>query len=271
MYAVETEAVTKTYRYGETQIDALRGVTIQIETGRFIAIMGPSGSGKSTLLYLSGGMETPTSGRVLVEGIDLTALDDDSRTRLRRRRIGLMFQSFNLLPTLTAEENVALPLRLDGSSKPKALTRAREALAAVGLEKRLGHVPGSLSGGEQQRVAIARALVIQPAVLLADEPTGNLDSAAGRQVTRILRALVDEHHQTVVLVTHDETVAAEADVIIRLRDGQIENGICHDSACVPAVASTVDASAGVVHHKTNGAIAGESSSKHESAQSDLSS
>jgi putative ABC transport system ATP-binding protein len=222
MYAVDARELTKTYHIGEICVEAVRGVDVKVEPGGFLAIMGPSGSGKSTLLYLLGGIETATCGQILVEGTDLAALDENSRTRLRRRRIGFIFQSFNLLPTLSAEENVALPLRLDGLPKPKALERAREVLEMVGMGDRRLHIPGTLSGGEQQRVAIARALVIRPAVLLADEPTGNLDSASGMQVTKILRSLADEHGQTIVLVTHDESVAAAADSILRLRDGKID-------------------------------------------------
>jgi putative ABC transport system ATP-binding protein len=222
MYAIDARGLSKRYRTGEIWVEAVRGVDLRVEAGKFLAVMGPSGSGKSTLLYLLGGIETATSGQIFVEGIDMAALDDNARTRFRRQRIGFIFQSFNLLPTLSAEENVALPLRLDGFSKPDARLRAQEVLEMVAMDHRRTHVPGTLSGGEQQRVAIARALAIRPAVLLADEPTGNLDSANGRQVTKVLRSLVDEHRQTIVMVTHDEHVAAEADSIIRLRDGQIE-------------------------------------------------
>jgi putative ABC transport system ATP-binding protein len=223
MYTIDAQGLTKTYHIGEMCVEAVRGVSLKVDKGGFLAIMGPSGSGKSTLLYMLGGIETPTSGQILLEGIDLASLDDSARTKLRRKRIGFIFQSFNLLPTLTAEENAALPLRLDGLSKPVARQRADDVLEMVGMGHRREHLPGSLSGGEQQRVAIARALVICPAVLLADEPTGNLDSASGRQVTEILRNLADKHQQTIVLVTHDKSVAAAADSIIRLRDGQIDS------------------------------------------------
>jgi putative ABC transport system ATP-binding protein len=187
-----------------------------------LAIMGRSGSGKSTLLTLLGGVDVPTSGQVLLEGKDLATLTDDNRTLIRRRRIGFVFQAFNLLPILTAEENVALPLELDGVPAKEAHERAARSLELVGLESRRSHLPGKMSGGEQQRVAIARALVIEPAIVLADEPTGNLDSANGRRITQVLRELVDQHGQTIVLVTHDPAVAQQADRVIYLFDGQIE-------------------------------------------------
>jgi putative ABC transport system ATP-binding protein len=222
MHAIDAEGLTKTYRIGEVQVEALRGVTLQVESGGYAAVMGPSGSGKSTLLYILGGIEKASGGRVLLDGVDVTALDDESRTLLRRQKIGFIFQSFNLIPTLTAEENVALPLRLNGFAKFAAKDRACEVLTMVGLEHRREHVPGMLSGGEQQRVAIARALSIRPSILLADEPTGNLDSASGRQVTQILRSLADEHGQTIILVTHDKSVAGAADSIFYMRDGLID-------------------------------------------------
>jgi putative ABC transport system ATP-binding protein len=187
-----------------------------------LAIMGRSGSGKSTLLTLLGGVDVPTTGQVLLEGVDLATMSDDERTLMRRRRIGFVFQSFNLLPILTAEENVALPLELDGVSSSVAKDRAGKMLELVGLEKRRDHLPGKLSGGEQQRVAIARALVIEPAIVLADEPTGNLDTANGKRVTAVLRELVDQHGQTLVLVTHDPGVAAIADRVIYVADGLVD-------------------------------------------------
>jgi putative ABC transport system ATP-binding protein len=199
-------------------------VDLTVRRGEFVAIMGPSGSGKSTLLHLLGGIDVPTSGQVLLEGTDLASLTDDRRTLIRRRRLGFIFQTFNLLPTLTAEENVSLPLELDGVSAAQAVKRAQAVLNLVGMSHRSSHIPSALSGGEQQRVAIARSLVIEPILLLADEPTGNLDSVNGRQVTTMLRCLVDESHQTIVMVTHDESVAAHADRIIRLRDGLVVDG-----------------------------------------------
>jgi len=222
MHVLETRGLKKVYGEGEARVEAIRGVDLQVTAGEMVAIMGPSGSGKSTLLALLGGVEVPTEGHVLLEGVDLASLSDDQRTMLRRRRIGFVFQSFNLLPILTALENVALPLELDGVSSSEARRRAQQMLELVGLEDRHHHVPSHLSGGEQQRVAVARALVIQPALLLADEPTGNLDSVSGQRLTALLRRLVDEHRQTIVMVTHDSEVASRADRIIHIRDGHIE-------------------------------------------------
>jgi putative ABC transport system ATP-binding protein len=223
MVVLEARALTRTYGGGELRVEALRGVDLKVEQGEFLAIMGPSGSGKSTMLHLLGGVDAPTSGQVLLEGVDLASLSDDQRTIIRRKRIGFIFQSFNLLPTLSAEENVSLPLELDGVPTSEAVRRARTSLDLVGVSHRRTHLPSTLSGGEQQRVAIARALVIEPALLLADEPTGNLDSANGRQVTALLRRLVDERHQTIVMVTHDQNVAAQSDRLVCLRDGLIES------------------------------------------------
>jgi putative ABC transport system ATP-binding protein len=221
MSVIEAIGLKKTYHNGELDVEVLRGVDLTVQRGEFVAIMGPSGSGKSTLLHLLGGIDVPSEGRVLLEGTDLASLTDDRRTLIRRRKLGFIFQTFNLLPTLTAEENVALPMELDGVSAGEARKRAEAVLNMVGMAHRRGHVPSALSGGEQQRVAVARALVIEPIMLLADEPTGNLDSTNGRQVTALLRKLVDESQQTIAMVTHDESVAAHADRIIRLRDGLV--------------------------------------------------
>jgi len=228
MDVIEAHNVTKVYGSGDGHVDALRGVDLRVEKGTLLAIMGPSGSGKSTLLNILGGIETPTSGKVELEGVDMATLDDDQRTLIRRRRIGFIFQSFNLLPTFTAEENVCLPMILDGVSDREASQRGREMLEMVGLGHRFGHLPSMMSGGEQQRVAIARALVIKPAVLLADEPTGNLDSVSGRNVMTMLRQLVEEKEQTIIMVTHDSGVAAQADRLVRLRDGLVENDDLQD-------------------------------------------
>lgn len=223
MHVLETRQLKKVYGDGEARVEALRGVDLRVVAGTLLAIMGASGSGKSTLLALLGGIDLPTGGQVLLEDVDLAKLDDDERTLIRRRRIGFIFQAFNLLPTLTAVENVSLPLELDGIGRAKAIRRAEEALQMVEVHHRRTHLPSMLSGGEQQRVAIARALVIQPAVLLADEPTGNLDSATGQKVTELLWQLVNEQHQTIVLVTHDPHVAAHADRLVLLADGLVES------------------------------------------------
>ncbi len=219
-YIIEAQNLTKVYG-GEVPVHALRGVDLLVPSARFVAIMGPSGSGKSTLLQILGALEPPTDGRLLLEGTDVGKLSDRDRTLLRRRRIGFVFQQFNLLPIFSAVENVALPLRLEGVREAEAVRRASEALATVGIEHRGHHLPSQLSGGEQQRVAVARALVARPAIILADEPTGNLDSAAGEQLINMLRRLVDEDRQTLVLVTHDNNVASRADRVIHVRDGRI--------------------------------------------------
>ena len=224
MFVVETRGLKKSYGGADAvPVHALRGVDLQVRKGEFLAIMGPSGSGKSTLLHIIGGVEVPTSGQVLLEGKDLASMDDDTRTILRRQRMGFVFQSFNLLPAFTAEENVSLPLELGGVPAQEARRRAAEMLKLVKVLDRRTHVPSTLSGGEQQRVAIARALVVEPALLLADEPTGNLDSTNGEQVTALLRKLATERQQTIIMVTHDSDVAAQADRLVRLRDGMVES------------------------------------------------
>jgi putative ABC transport system ATP-binding protein len=219
---LEARGLSKTYGDESTRVEALKEVCLQFHPGEMVAIMGPSGSGKSTLLSLLGAMDSPSQGQVLLEGVDLSKLDDTARTLIRRRRIGFIFQAFNLLPILSALENVALPLELDGVAAQEARDRARQVLGQVGMEQRLAHLPGMMSGGEQQRVAIARALVIQPALLLADEPTGNLDTATGTRIVRLIRDLVDQQSLAVVLVTHDNDVANVADRVVRLRDGRLE-------------------------------------------------
>lgn len=223
MDVIETRSLTKQFGAGDVRVDALWGIDLRIEQSEFVAIMGSSGSGKSTLLTLLGGIDVPTSGQVLLEGTDLATLSDDARTIMRRRRIGFVFQAFNLLPTLTAEENVSIPLELDGVSAREAKRRAEKALELVEMSHRRHHIPSKLSGGEQQRVAIARALAIEPALLLADEPTGNLDSRQTKLVTDLLRHLVDQHGQTIVTVTHDAEVGDAACRMILLRDGAMES------------------------------------------------
>jgi putative ABC transport system ATP-binding protein len=222
MTILEALDVTRSYGTGDAAVAALRGITARIHEGEFVAIMGPSGSGKSTLLTILGGVESPTSGHVLIEGTDLAEISEDERTKLRRRRLGFIFQSFNLLPNLTAEENVALPMQLDGRKGEEVNERAREALSLVEMLPRATHLPSALSGGEQQRVAVARALAIRPALLLADEPTGNLDSRQSQRISSLLKSLVEEKGQTIVMVTHDPAVAAVASRLITIRDGLIE-------------------------------------------------
>jgi putative ABC transport system ATP-binding protein len=212
----------KSYTQGTAEVIALAGVSLDIARGEFAAIMGPSGSGKSTLLHLIGGLDRPSAGDVLVDGKIISQMDDDAVTLFRREKIGFIFQFFNLLPTLTGIENVALPLVLDGRSEPEAEARAERMLARVGLAARRDHLPEQLSGGEIQRLAIARALVFDPPILLADEPTGNLDSKTGAAVLETIRQINREGGATVVMVTHDRDAAARTDRIVRLRDGRLE-------------------------------------------------
>jgi len=221
---IQFDHATKTYPQGGREVTALEDLTLEIADGEFLAVVGPSGSGKSTLLHLAGGLDLPTSGRVHVAGVATANMTDQELTLLRRRRIGFIFQFFNLLPALTVEENVALPLLLDGKRLPAVREIVRRRIDRVGLTPRLDHRPAELSGGEMQRAAIARALVTDPEIVLADEPTGNLDSATGREVLEVLRAVTrdDERRRTVVMVTHDPTAAALADRTVSLRDGRLE-------------------------------------------------
>jgi len=224
MAPLVVENAVKRYRQGDRWVDALRGVTFEVGSGQFWAIMGHSGSGKSTLLHLIAGLTNPDSGRIVIDGTDMAKLRDSELTLFRRRRIGLIFQSFNLIPTLTAEENVALPLMLEGRNGEVTDQKVQSVLESLGMADRRKHRPDALSGGEQQRVAIGRALVTDPAVILADEPTGNLDSANGKIVCEILRDLSVIHGKTIVMVTHEPDVAAYAGFTITLRDGQLANG-----------------------------------------------
>ncbi|MFE9905732.1 ABC transporter ATP-binding protein [Streptomyces achromogenes] len=235
--AVRLDSLTKTYRSGEGAVSALRELSLSFPRGGFTAIMGPSGSGKSTLLQCAAGLDRPTSGRVLINGQDLSGLDETRLTELRRDVTGFIFQSFNLLPSLTAEQNVALPMRLAGRKPPRGAVR--QALAQVGLEKKAGSRPSQLSGGQQQRVAIARALVSRPAVLFADEPTGALDLSTGRELLATLRALAGPASAdsgdgpvttTVVMVTHDPNVAAYADRVVFLADGRLVGELLQPTA-----------------------------------------
>ncbi len=211
--------VSRRYGEGAAAVNALLDVTTAFERGRFTAIMGPSGSGKSTLMHILAGLDKPTSGSVTLDGEEITAMDDSELTKLRRDKLGFVFQFFNLLPVLTAEENLVLPLSIAGRKPDQAWLD--QLVSTVGLEDRRTHRPAELSGGQQQRVAVARALVSKPAVVFADEPTGNLDSKASEDVLRLLRQAVDEFGQTVIMVTHDPAAAAHADRLITLRDGQI--------------------------------------------------
>jgi putative ABC transport system ATP-binding protein len=217
--AVAARALTRRYGDGESAVDALRGVSLKVPAGQFTAVMGPSGSGKSTLMHLLAGLDRPTSGTVHVGGEEISAMADRRLTKLRRRHIGFVFQSFNLLPTLTAEENITLPLAIARVKQPAVDVDAL--LERVGLSERRDHKPSELSGGQQQRVAIARALIAKPTVLFADEPTGNLDSAAGAAVLGLLRDAVAIDGQTTVMVTHDPRAAAAADRVLFLADGRI--------------------------------------------------
>lgn len=220
---MELLEVTKIYQQGRRTVQAVRGVSLRIETGEFVSIMGPSGSGKSTLMHLLGALDTPTSGRALFDGRDLQAMTDRQRSLLRRNRIGFVFQFFNLLPTLTAAENVAMPMLLGGDSRRTALAKAGAALARVGLPHRADHFPEEMSGGEMQRVAVARALVTEPEAVLCDEPTGNLDSANAREILGLLRSLPEKGKRSVVMVTHDAHAASIGDRIIRIADGLLES------------------------------------------------
>jgi putative ABC transport system ATP-binding protein len=215
--------VTRRFGEGDTAVDALRGVSLEIASGRLTAVMGPSGSGKSTLMHILAGLDRPTSGHVIIAGTDVTTLDDTALTKLRRERVGFIFQFFNLLPMLTAEENILLPVRIAGEDPDPGWYR--ELIAKVGLGDRLTHRPSELSGGQQQRVAIARALASRPTVVFADEPTGNLDSRSSEEILALLRDAVDVFGQTTLMVTHDPQAAAIADRILFLGDGLIVHDV----------------------------------------------
>jgi len=217
--AARAEGLRKVYGSGDAEVVALRGVSLALAAGEWTAIMGPSGSGKSTLLHILAGLDAPTDGRVLIGDIDLTTLNDKQLTQLRRDRVGFVFQAFNLIPTLSAEENITLPLDIAGTDVDRAWFDT--VVDTVGLRDRLAHRPSELSGGQQQRVAGARALMSRPDIVFADEPTGNLDSKSGSELLEFLRVAVDEHQQTIVMVTHDAFAAAHADRIVFLADGQV--------------------------------------------------
>jgi putative ABC transport system ATP-binding protein len=224
---LEARDLTKSYRLGETTVDALRGVSLTVEAGEFVALMGPSGSGKSTLLQLLGGLDRPSTGQVILDGDSVSGMSDDSATRLRRRKTGFVFQFFNLIPLLDVAENVGLPFTIAGDDprKGEAAERIRDAIALVDLTGKERNRPDQLSAGEQQRVAIARALVTRPALLLADEPTGNLDFTTGTEILEALWRSCVERGQTIVLVTHDAKAAAYADRVFFVQDGQLRDEI----------------------------------------------
>jgi putative ABC transport system ATP-binding protein len=221
MAILEVRNVFKSIDTGTHKVEILRGVHFEVPKGQFAAIMGASGSGKSTLLGLLAGLDNPTSGSIILDGEDITGLSEDKLAVVRGRKIGFVFQSYQLIPTLSAEENVLLPHELAGGDVKGGLARARELLTSVGLEDRLDHYPVQLSGGEQQRVALARAFMVRPPILMADEPTGNLDSVNGQHVLELLLSLNQREGTTLILVTHDQALASRADRIITLRDGQI--------------------------------------------------
>jgi putative ABC transport system ATP-binding protein len=235
MAILEANSLTKTIDTGTHRVEILRGIDLEIPAGQFVAIMGASGSGKSTLLGLLAGLDTATDGTIVVDGVDITGLGEDKLALVRGSKIGFVFQSYQLIPTLTAEENVLLPLELAGGDPAEGAVRAKELLEQVGLADRLDHYPVQLSGGEQQRVALARAFMRKPPILMADEPTGNLDSVNGSHVLDLLIALNQRERTTLVLVTHDRMLASRADRIVTLSDGRIVNDEIREPAgSVPA-------------------------------------
>lgn len=220
MKILEVKKLCKTYGKGETEVKALNNVSFSVDKGEFVAIIGPSGSGKSTLLHILGGVDVPTSGSVIINGEDISKLNETALAIFRRRQIGLIYQFYNLIPILTVEENLTLPLRLDGRKPDERQTEYL--VKTLGLENRLDHLPNQLSGGQQQRVSIGRALINNPALMLADEPTGNLDSENSKEIVSLLRKFNKEQNQTVIIITHDERIALSADRIIEIEDGKIK-------------------------------------------------
>ena len=219
MKILEIKNLCKVYGSDETKVDALKNVYFDVEQGEFVAIVGPSGSGKSTLMHILGGVDTPTSGVVNISGTDISKLDETKLAIFRRRQVGLIYQFYNLIPILNVEENMTLPILLDGKKPDKKLLK--DLVEKLGLTERVGHLPNQLSGGQQQRVSIGRALMNHPALLLADEPTGNLDSENSREIIALLRKFNKENRQTVIIITHDERIALSADRVITIEDGQI--------------------------------------------------
>lgn len=222
MNVLRTENLKKYYGTGESQVRALDGIDLTVEQGEFLAVVGPSGSGKSTLLHMLGGLDRPTSGKVYVDGKDISGLKDDALCIFRRRKIGFVFQSYNLVPVLNVYENIVFPIELDGNETDRDYVEC--VIEALGLKSKLTSLPGQLSGGQQQRAAIARALAAKPAILLADEPTGNLDSKTGQDVLGLLKVTGERFGQTIVMITHNEEIAQLADRIIRIEDGRIVKG-----------------------------------------------
>lgn len=222
MPVLKTENLTKIYGSGETQVKALAGVDFEVEAGEFVSIVGTSGSGKTTLLHMLGGLDRPSSGKVYVEGKDIFSLKEDELTVFRRRKTGFIFQSYNLVPVLNVYENIVLPVELDGEKEDKEYIT--QVISLLGLGNKLGNLPSQLSGGQQQRVAIARALAAKPAIILADEPTGNLDSGTSQDVLSLLKVTGEKFSQTIVMITHNEEIAQLADRIIRIEDGKIVTG-----------------------------------------------
>lgn len=220
MKILEVKNLCKTYGKGETEVKALNNVSFSVDKGEFVAIIGPSGSGKSTLLHILGGVDVPTNGSVIINGEDISKLNETALAIFRRRQIGLIYQFYNLIPILTVEENLTLPLRLDGRKPDERQTEYL--VKTLGLENRLDHLPNQLSGGQQQRVSIGRALINNPALMLADEPTGNLDSENSKEIVSLLRKFNKEQNQTVIIITHDERIALAADRIIEIEDGKIK-------------------------------------------------
>ena len=219
MKILEIKNLCKEYGKGEIKVDALKNVSFDVEQGEFVAIVGPSGSGKSTLLHILGGVDTPTSGEVIISGTDIGKLNENNLAIFRRRQIGLIYQFYNLIPILNVEENMTLPILLDGKKPDKKLLK--DLVEKLGLKERIKHLPNQLSGGQQQRVSIGRALINHPALLLADEPTGNLDSKNSKEIISLLRKFNRENNQTVIIITHDERIALSADRVITIEDGQI--------------------------------------------------
>ncbi len=219
MKILEVKNLSKTYGKGDTLVKALDGVSFSVDQGEFVAIIGPSGSGKSTLLHILGGVDTATSGKVIINDTDISTLDETALAIFRRRQIGLIYQFYNLIPILTVEENLTLPLLLDGRKPDNKVISSL--IAKLGLSQRLNHLPNQLSGGQQQRVSIGRALVNNPALMLADEPTGNLDSENSKEIITLLRKFNKENNQTVIIITHDEKIAMSADRVISIEDGKI--------------------------------------------------